>query len=87
MIFLRIVARAAPQQPHIVSFRPSLPEFEQLNSHVEQIGMNRSDFVRRAVMSMALRNEFHRGWQCRKPLFYSLFWRSAETQRHIRHAL
>jgi hypothetical protein len=42
-----------PQQPHIVSFRLSPAEFEQLNSHLAEIGTNRSDFVRRAVMSMA----------------------------------
>jgi hypothetical protein len=42
-----------PQQPHIVSFRLSPAEFEQLNSHLAEIGINRSDFVRRAVMSMA----------------------------------
>jgi hypothetical protein len=42
-----------PQQPHIVSFRLSPSEFEQLNSHLAEIGINRSDFVRRAVMSMA----------------------------------
>jgi hypothetical protein len=42
-----------PQQPHIVSFRLSPSEFEQLESHVAQTGVNRSDFVRRAVMSMA----------------------------------
>jgi hypothetical protein len=42
-----------PQQPHIVSFRLSPSEFEKLESHVEAIGINRSDFVRRAVMSMA----------------------------------
>jgi len=42
-----------PQQPHIVSFRLSPAEFEQLNSHLAETGVNRSDFVRRAVMSMA----------------------------------
>jgi hypothetical protein len=42
-----------PQQPHIVSFRLSPSEFEKLESHVEATGTNRSDFVRRAVMSMA----------------------------------
>lgn len=41
-----------PQQPHIVSFRLSPAEFEQLNSHLAEAGINRSDFVRRAVMSM-----------------------------------
>ena len=42
-----------PQQPHIVSFRLSPTEFEQLNSHLAETGINRSDFVRRAVMSTA----------------------------------
>lgn len=42
-----------PQQPHIVSFRLSPAEFEQLNAHIAETGVNRSDFVRRAVMSMA----------------------------------
>ena len=42
-----------PQQPHIVSFRLSPAEFARLNSHLAETGVNRSDFVRRAVMSMA----------------------------------
>jgi hypothetical protein len=40
-----------PQQPHIVSFRLSPSEFEKLNSHLEQIRTNRSDFIRRVVMT------------------------------------
>lgn len=42
-----------PQQPHIVSFWLSPAEFAQLNSHLAETGINWSDFVRRAVMSMA----------------------------------
>jgi hypothetical protein len=45
-----------PQQPHIVSFRLSPSEFEKLESHVEATGTNRSDFIRRVVMS-AVRQE------------------------------
>ena len=43
-----------PQQPHIVSFRLNPSEFEQLNSHLAEIGPNRSDFIRPAVMSAVL---------------------------------
>ena len=40
-----------PQQPHIVSFRLSPAEFDQLESHVESTGTNRSEFIRHAVTS------------------------------------
>lgn len=43
-----------PQQPHIVSFRLSPFEFEQLESHVESTGTNRSEFIRHVVTSAVL---------------------------------
>ena len=43
-----------PQQPHIVSFRLSPSEFEQLESHVESTGTNRSEFIRHVVTSAVL---------------------------------
>jgi hypothetical protein len=43
-----------PQQPHIVSFRLSPAEFEQLESHVESTGTNRSEFIRHVVTSAVL---------------------------------
>jgi len=43
-----------PQQPHIVSFRLSPAEFEQLETHVEATGTNRSEFIRHVVTSAVL---------------------------------
>ena len=42
------------RQPHVVSVRLSPFEFEQLESHVANIGTNRSDFIRHAVTSAVM---------------------------------